>query len=124
MRLQLAYQAHPLEYLSKIRPDNVRGQISAVMHMIYPADPLVEPEFVGCTYLQVALQRQAQQAAQAGSLEALEFFTDRIIGRPAQVNVNVNANESYADFLKKIADSEEADGGILDVKTEEQELFS
>lgn len=119
-----AYQDHPLQYLSKVRPDNVRGQISAVMHMPYPADPLVEPEFIGCTYLQVALMRQAQRAAQLSSLESLEFFTDRIVGRPAQVNVNVNANESYADFLKKIADVEEAEDDILDVKTEEQELLS
>lgn len=112
----LAFNQHPLQYLSKVRPDNVRGQIAATMHMPYPADPLTEPEFEGLTYMQVALQKQARKAAQDSSMESLVFFTDRIIGKPAQVNLNIDANESYADFLKKIADAEEAlDARVIDV---------
>ena len=108
---------HPLKYLGSIKAVDVRKQISGVMDMPYPADPLVEPEFAGLTYYQVALIRQAELAARFSSLDSLEFFSDRMIGRPAQVNVNVNANESYEDFLKKIAVEEEK---IINVKNESQ----
>lgn len=107
---------HPLDYLGAIKAVDVRKQISGVMDMPYPADPLVEPEFVGLTYYQVALIRQAELAARHSSLDSLEFFSDRMIGRPAQVNVNVNANESYEQFLQKIAAEEER---TIDVKSEE-----
>lgn len=107
---------HPLKYLGSIKAVDVRKQISGVMEMPYPADPLVEPEFVGLTYYQVALIRQAELAARHSSLGSLEFFSDRMIGRPAQVNVNVNASESYESFLQKIAEAEEK---AIDVKPEE-----
>ena len=83
--------------------------------MPYPADPLLEPELIGLTYYQVGLIRQAQ-AMGVGSLEALEFFSDRLIGKPAQVNLNVSANaESYAEFLKRVAIAE---GEIIEVENE------
>ena len=109
---------HPAEYLAKLKLkfQDTRAQIRAVMNMPYPADPLIEPELAGLTYYQVGLIRQAQLAG-VGSLEALEFFTDRDIGKPAQLNLQVNATESYAEFLKKIAIAE---GEVIDV--EENEL--
>ena len=109
---------HPLRYLGSIKAVDVRKQISGVMEMPYPADPLVEPEFVGLTYYQVALIRQAELAARHSSLDSLEFFSDRMIGRPAQINVQVNASETYTQFLEKIAETEEA----IDVKPEEWKL--
>ena|SRR5665213_577762 len=111
----VGYFYHPLKYLGSIDAVDTRKQISGVMGMPYPADPLVEPEFVGLTYYQVALLRQAERSARHGDLASLEFFSDRMIGRPAQVNVNVNANESYTDFLKTIAAEEEK---ITDVTPE------
>ena len=51
-----------------------------------------------------------------GCLDSVEFFTDRLIGRPAQVNLNVNANaESYTEFLDRIA---KAEGETIDVENE------
>ena len=64
---------HPLHYLGNIKAKDARGQISAVMEMPYPADPLVEPEYVGLTYYQVALIRQAELAARHSSLDSLTF---------------------------------------------------
>ena len=109
---------HPAEYLAKLKvaTTDTRGNIKAVMHMPYPADPLVEPEFVGLTFYQVALIKQAELAC-IGELDSLEFFTDRDIGKPAQVNLNVNTTESYSDFLKKIA---LAEGEIIDVEPENE----
>ena len=107
---------HPLKYLGEVSAIDCRKQLTAVASMPYPADPLVEPEFVGLTYYQVALIRQAELAARHGSLDSMEFISDRIMGKPAQVNVNVSAGESYTDFLKQIAEEEEK---VIDVKPEE-----
>ena len=108
---------HPAEYLAKLKLayNDTKGAIGAVAHMPYPADPLLEPELIGLTYYQVGLIRQAQ-AMGVGSLEAMEFFSDRLIGKPAQVNLNVSANaESYAEFLKRVAIAE---GEIIEVENE------
>ena len=37
---------HPAEYLAKLKVvmNDTRGNIKAIMHMPYPADPLTEPE--------------------------------------------------------------------------------
>ena len=105
---------HPAQYLGRLRvaPNDVRGMISAVMHMPYPQDPLLYPEYVGLTYLQVALLKQAEAAA-AGGVHSLEFFLDRMIGKPAQLNLNVTTQGTYSDFLKEIA---KAEGDIVDVE--------
>ena len=108
---------HPAEYLAKLKLayNDTKGAIGAVAHMPYPADPLLEPELIGLTYYQVGLIRQAQ-AMGVGSLDAMEFFSDRLIGKPAQVNLNVSANaESYAEFLKRVAIAE---GEIIEVENE------
>ena len=107
---------HPLKYLSSVQSTDCRKTISAIANMPYPADPLVEPEYVGLTYFQVSVLKQAELAARFASLESLEYLSDRIIGKPAQVNLNINAGDSYESFLQKIADAEEK---IIDIKPEE-----
>ena len=114
-----AMAENPAQYLAKLKIqfNDARGMIGAVAHMQYPADPLIEPELVGLTYYQVGLIRQAQRMG-IGSMEAMEFFTDRMIGKPAQVNYNLNASEETLDaFLKKIAIAE---GDIVDVEGKEE----
>ena len=80
---------HPAEYLAKLKtlPSDARKQIANIAHMPYPADPLLEPELVGLTYYQVGLLKQAGGMA-VGCLDSMEFFTDRLIGRPAQGSHN------------------------------------
>ncbi len=109
---------HPAQYLAKLKVamTDTRNNIKAVMHMPYPADPLLEPELMGLTYYQVALIKQAQLAT-LGELDSLEFFTDRDIGRPAQVNVNIETKETLESFLRKIAIAE---GDIIEVETENE----
>ena len=105
---------HPAEYLAGLKtlPSDARKQIANIAHMPYPADPLLEPEFVGLTYYQVGLLKQAGGMA-VGCLDSMEFFTDRLIGRPAQVNLNVNTTrQSYEEFLDTIVRAEE--GEIVD----------
>jgi hypothetical protein len=99
---------HPAKYLESVRATDIRKNINAIACMPYPADPLVEPEYEGLTYFQVAVLKQAELAARFASLESLEFISDRVIGKPAQINLNVNATESYEQFLEKIAEAEEA----------------
>lgn len=103
----LARGYHPLKYLGEISAVDCRKNLSAIANMPYPADELVEPEFVGLTYFQVAVIKQAEMAARHGSLDALEFLADRILGRPAQVNLNVNTKDSYEDFIRKVAEEEQ-----------------
>jgi hypothetical protein len=108
---------NPAEYLAKLKtlPSDARKQIANIAHMPYPADPLVEPEFVGLTYYQVGLLKQAGGMA-LGLLDSMEFFTDRLIGKPAQVNLNLNTNaESYTEFLDRIA---KAEAETIDVENE------
>jgi hypothetical protein len=107
----------PAAYLArlKVRFNDTKGVIDAIVNMMYPADPLVEPELMGLTYYQVGILRQAQKMTDKygwGTLQILEFFTDRLIGRPAQTNVNLNVSESYDMFLEKIVKAEEK---IIDV---------
>jgi len=111
---------NPAAYLARLKTaeTDVRGQIVNIAHMPYPADPLVEPELIGLTYYQVGLLRQAEGMA-AGGIYPLEFFTDRMIGKPAQVNLNLNPTQTYAEFLKQIA---AAEGDVIDVKSESEEL--
>ena len=108
---------HPAEYLAKLKvpSTDARKQIANIAHMPYPADPLLEPEFVGLTYYQVGLLKQAGGMA-LGLLDSMEFFTDRLIGMPAQVNLNLNTNaESYTEFLDRIA---KAEAETIDVENE------
>ena len=110
---------HPAEYLAKLKtlPSDARKQIANIAHMPYPADPLLEPEFVGLTYFQVGLLKQAGGMA-LGLMDSMEFFADRLIGKPAQVNLNLNAQaESYTDFLDRIAKAEE---GVIEAEPENE----
>lgn len=97
---------HPLKYLGDLPATDARKTITAVAAMPYPADILVEPEFEGLTYFQVAVIKQAQRAARYGDLDSLTFISDRIMGKPAQVNLNVSTKETYEEFLQKIIDTE------------------
>jgi hypothetical protein len=111
------FPMNPAEYLAKLKtlPSDARKQIANIAHMPYPADPLLEPEFVGLTYYQVGLLKQAGGMA-LGLLDSMEFFTDRLIGKPAQVNLNLNTNaESYTEFLDRIA---KAEAETIDVENE------
>jgi hypothetical protein len=107
---------HPLKYLGEIASNDCRKNLTTIANMPYPADELVEPEFVGLTYFQVAVIKQAELAARHGSLTALEFLADRIMGKPAQVNLNVNTKESYEDFIRKVAQEEQK---FIDVEAQE-----
>jgi hypothetical protein len=112
----LARSYHPLKYLGDVATTDCRKNLSAIANMPYPADELVEPEFMGLTYFQVAVIKQAEMAARHGSLQALEFLADRILGRPAQVNLNVNTKDSYEDFIRKVAEEEQK---YIDVEAKE-----
>lgn len=112
------FPQHPLHYLASVPVNDARKNIAAIANLPYPADILVEPEFVGLTYFQVAVIKQAQQAALHGSLASLEFLSDRMIGRPAQVSL-VATPENYEDFLKKIAETEEKTIDVTPVPSDE-----
>lgn len=101
---------HPALYLARIKRDDIKGTFKALWNHPYPADPLLEPEFEGLTYGQVAVHQQMIAAAR-GSLEALNTILDRIIGKPEQVNKNLNVQGTYADFMEQVAIKE----GIIDV---------
>lgn len=107
---------HPAQYLASIKADDVKANIKQFWTMVYDADPILEPECVGLTYGQVIIFRQVQQAVN-GSGDATDRLLDRMIGKPEQLNKNVNLNGSYRDFLEEVARAEgiiDVDGTVLD----------
>lgn len=101
---------HPFELamagkLSPLKGASIKTNIQALWDLPYPADPLIEPEFEGLTYGQVACYKQMQKAAN-GDGEALERIMDRLIGRPVSTNTNLNINKTYKDFLDEVAANE------------------
>lgn len=101
---------HPMQYLAQVKSDDVKGSIKQFWTMPYDADPILEPELVGLTYGQTILFRQFQLAAK-GLGESVDRLLDRMIGKPEQLNKNVNLTGSYKDFLEEVAKRE----GIIDV---------
>lgn len=101
---------HPAQFLALIKQDDVKANIKQFWVMPYDADPILESELVGMTYGQVILFRQIQQAAK-GLGESVDRLLDRMIGKPEQLNKNINVNKSYKDWLEEVAISE----GIIDV---------
>lgn len=100
---------HPAQAMGRIKASEVKSSIEAIWNHPYPACPILEPDLVGLTYGQVAIVKQVQMAA-GGDPGAFDRILDRMIGRPLQVNHNVNANKSYKDFCIEVAKEE----GILD----------
>lgn len=100
---------HPAQMLVNIKKDDVKANIKALWNLPYDADPLLEPECVGLTYGQVIIQQQ-MKAAIRGDGTAVDRLLDRMIGKPEQVNKNLNVSGSYKDWLEQVAKEE----GILD----------
>lgn len=109
---------HPAQYLATIKADDVKSNIKAMWLMPYDADPILEPEFVGLTQGQVVLAQQFKAAAR-GDGAAVDRLLDRMVGKPEQVNKNVNLNGTYKDWLEEIAKAEgiiNADGNVIDAE--------
>ena len=101
---------HPAHYLALVKVDDVKANIKAFWTAPYDADPILEPELVGMTMGQVILFKQVQQAA-CGLGESVDRLLDRMIGKPEQLNKNVNLTGTYRDFLEEVAKRE----GIIDI---------
>lgn len=106
---------HPLAYVVKTRNlGTFKDKVKIFLKMPYPADPIVEPEYVGMTYEEVALLRQVQAAA-LGVKDSFEFLLDRYIGKPQTTNINLNATATYQEFLDGIAKVVEEEGDVIDI---------
>lgn len=101
---------HPRQVLANTKRDDVKANIKALWCMPYDADPLLEPEYVGLTYGQVVLMKQVQLAAR-GDGSSVDRILDRMIGKPEQINKNLNIQGTYAEFMEQVAQAE----GIIDV---------
>lgn len=101
---------HPAQVLAHIRRDDVKANIRALWSAPYDADPILEPEFVGLTHGQVILMQQMKRAVE-GDGSATDRILDRLIGKPEQVNKNLNVQGTYAEFMERVALAE----GIIDV---------
>ena len=98
---------HPLEYISNSMRMPAGLSKSAILKFLneeYPADPVLESDFVGKTNLEVAVIKQIARAT-AGSMDALGFLLDRVEGKPVQANVNANVAVTYQDFLDNVIDT-------------------
>jgi len=102
---------HPAQYLASLKKEDVKGNFKALWCLAYDADPILEPEYVGLTYGQVAIMQQMKQAAK-GDGGAMDRVLDRTVGKAEQVNKNLNVQGTYAEFMEMVA---RAEGGIIDV---------
>lgn len=108
---------HPAQYLATIKSSNVKASLTALWDMPYDADPILEPEFVGLTHGQVIMSQQVQQAIR-GEGAAVDRLLDRMIGKPEQVNKNLNVNTTYKEFLEEVAKAEgelDTNGNVIDI---------
>lgn len=101
---------HPAQVLAHVKRDDVKANIRELWCAPYDADPILEPDFVGLTHGQVILLQQMRLAAR-GEGGAVDRVLDRLIGKPEQVNKNLNVQGTYKDFLEEVARKE----GIIDV---------
>ncbi len=97
--------------LAQVKSTDVKGTIQVLWAQEYDADPLLEPEYVGLTHGQAIIKRQIHQAV-LGDGAATDRVLDRMIGKPEQVNKNLNIQGTYKEFLEEVA---RAEGGIIDV---------
>lgn len=83
---------------------DLKATLETMQHLLYPADPILESHLQGMTYLEVAVFRQMENAAEGrfGSGEALERLLDRLIGKVANKNENLNVGMNYRDFLNEL----------------------
>ena len=104
---------HPAKYLAQIKKDDVKGALKVIWGMPYDADPILEPDFIGLTTGEVIMLVQAKRAIE-GDGSAVDRILDRMIGKPEQLNKNLNLTGSYAEWLEQI-DKMEKD--IVDVES-------
>lgn len=104
-------QNNPAKFLATIKRDDVKNTIKALWAIPYDADPILEPEYMGLTNGQVIMMKQVELAVK-GDGSALDRLLDRMIGKPEQVNKNLNVQGTYKEFMEEVARQE----GMIDVE--------
>lgn len=108
---------HPAQILAHAKTRDVKETITLLWNTVYPADPILEPDFIGLTYGQVILLKEMTNAIN-GNPTSLDRILDRMLGKAAQINTNLNINKTYKDFLDEVAAKELENEGIIDVESE------
>lgn len=99
------------QVLATVKRDDVKSTIRALWSQPYDADPILEPEYVGLTHGQAILFKQMELATK-GDGSAVDRLLDRMVGKPEQVNKNLNVQGTYKEFMEEVARQE----GIIDVE--------
>lgn len=74
--------------------------IVAAATELYDADPILEPEFVGKTNLEVMVARGIRRAARSGDMDPV---LDRIIGKAKTIGEMTKVNVDYETYLRQLA---------------------
>lgn len=101
-----------VKFLSTIKRDDVKNTIKALWSLTYDADPILEPDYIGLTNGQVIMMKQVELAVK-GDGASIDRLLDRMIGKPEQVNKNLNVQGTYKEFMEEVARQE----GIIDVES-------
>ena len=78
-------------------------------------DPL-DPDFGkydGMTIAEVLVRKQLERAAKSGNTAEIEIVMDRLIGKPLSRSENLTVNDTYENYLKRLAGK--ISGGAIDV---------
>ena len=116
MTFKSVLATHPAQMLALVKKSDIKANIVALWNTPYDADPILEPEMVGLTYGQKILMEQVKMAAR-GDGAAVDRLLDRMIGKPEQINKNLNATMGYKDWLEQVAKEEgiiDADGRVVE----------
>ena len=80
----------------------VANIIVAAATELYEGDPILEPEFIGKTNLEVMVIKQTRRAAANGEMVLVEAILDRIIGKPKTTSESHSISETYEQALARI----------------------
>lgn len=71
-----------------------------------------DPRLAGLSKNEAAVMALAREA-QDGSLEAIRYLHDRMMGKPIQSTFSLNATADLKDFLSELAGKEKASGSSI-----------
>lgn len=77
--------------------------LHAVLAQTYDADPILEPEFVGRTNLEVMLIRRVRHAAKSGDADEVDALLDRVLGKPKQTSEVRRVELTYEELVNGLA---------------------
>lgn len=88
-------------------PVRFREQIQDIFRIAMLSRPDLDTDklYSEGTLYEIAIHRQLCNAAE-GDLDALKFFTERVLGKPVTQSINKNMSMTYEQYLDALSDDD------------------